>query len=268
MTWWTRPEQRRRIRRKKRAQRGERLESRCLLAADPLFPAFQIGSEFLEVGNLTYFVADDGVHGHELWKTDGTPSGTELIRDIFEGESSAAPEELVKVGDAIYFTAREGSAARSIWTSDGTAGGTIKVNGIANLGGGGAAELTVVGDSVYFVADELYRIDTTTRATRMVKNINGNLSSFPKQLTNVDGTLYFTAYNNVSYLPPQGRELWKTDGTDAGTTLVKDIYPGTAAFGAPVSTNPQQLTGAGDLLFFYDTAELEPAALQRRTLGE
>ena len=66
-----------------------------------------------------------------------------------------------------------------------------------------------------------------------------------KYLTAVDGTLFFSAYT-----PESRRELWKSDGTEAGTTLVKDIRAGT------VSSSPQDLTAVDGTLFFRaSTAE-------------
>ena len=47
----------------------------------------------------------------------------------------------------------------------------------------------------------------------------------PRNLTNVNGTLFFTADDGTN-----GRELWKSDGTAAGTVLVKDISPGSVGF--------------------------------------
>ncbi|MEX0711954.1 MAG: ELWxxDGT repeat protein, partial [Pirellulales bacterium] len=51
--------------------------------------------------------------------------------------------------------------------------------------------------------------------------------------------LFFTANDGVV-----GRELWVTDGTEAGTMLVKDLTPGTTGSG------PSNLTEAGGKLFF------------------
>jgi ELWxxDGT repeat protein len=73
----------------------------------------------------------------------------------------------------------------------------------------------------------------------LVKNINKSGDSFPEQLTAVGDTLLFSADDGVS-----GRELWKTDGTSAGTERLKDIWPG------PEAGWPSSLAGIGSLLYF------------------
>jgi ELWxxDGT repeat protein len=65
-------------------------------------------------------------------------------------------------------------------------------------------------------------------------------SGFPgRGYTRVGSTLFFTANNGAN-----GVELWKSDGTTAGTTLVKDIYPGAG------SARPSQLTNMNGTLYF------------------
>jgi trimeric autotransporter adhesin len=60
-------------------------------------------------------------------------------------------------------------------------------------------------------------------AVSLLKDINpGSASSNPQFLTDVSGTLYFSANDGT-----HGTELWKYDGTN--TTLVADINPGTAS---------------------------------------
>ena len=55
----------------------------------------------------------------------------------------------------------------------------------------------------------------------MVKDINPSVDTFaPDWLTNVGGTLFFSANDGT-----HGDELWKSDGTEAGTVMVKDINP-------------------------------------------
>jgi ELWxxDGT repeat protein len=61
----------------------------------------------------------------------------------------------------------------------------------------------------------------------------GASSSFPSHMPNVNGELYFSANDGV-----HGTELWKSDGTAAGTVMVKDIDPGVNSSSIPNSSSP------------------------------
>jgi ELWxxDGT repeat protein len=76
--------------------------------------------DFTAVGREMYFTADDGVHGRELWKTDGTMSGTMLVKDIQAGPDSADPSELTAVGVTLFFVAHDSVHGYALWKSDGT----------------------------------------------------------------------------------------------------------------------------------------------------
>ena len=77
--------------------------------------------------------------------------------------------------------------------------------------------------------------------TVLVKDIHADAyASGPSYLTGVGETLFFTARDGT-----HGSELWKSDGTRAGTVLVKDIRPG-----ARCGYGPDSLTGVGGTLFF------------------
>jgi ELWxxDGT repeat protein len=70
----------------------------------------------------------------------------------------------------------------------------------------------------------------------LVKDIYpGTGNSYPSNLTDVNGVLYFTAYDGTN-----GTELWKSDGTAAGTVLV---YPGG-------DSSPSNLTNVNGVLYF------------------
>ena len=72
------------------------------------------GEYTLSHGGYFYFSANDGESGEELWRTDGTESGTELIVDVHQGENGSWPWWFTSVGDKLYFTAWDGDQ-RQLW---------------------------------------------------------------------------------------------------------------------------------------------------------
>jgi ELWxxDGT repeat protein len=205
------------------------------------------GGSFTPVGQILYFQAYDGINGYELWKSDGTASGTVMVKDINSGSGSSSPSQLTAVGNTLYFRANDGANGDELWKSDGTVSGTMMVKDIdSGSGSSSPASLTAVGNTLYFQANdgnngyELWKSDGTAAGTVLVKDINsGSSSSNPSQLTAVGNTLYFQANDGDN-----GAELWKSDGTASGTVLVKDIYngySGSSAYG---------LTPYGNDLYF------------------
>src|SRR5262245_19861264 len=89
----------------------------------------------VELNGKLYFFADDGVHGRELWSTDGTDLGTQLVKDINPGAGAAnywyATKEMARVGDHRVFAADDGVHGSELWISDGTADGTQMLKDIA-----------------------------------------------------------------------------------------------------------------------------------------
>ena len=205
----------------------------------------------LGAGNTLYFVADDGVHGDELWKTDGTAAGTVMIRDINPGSAHSRPGDLAVLNGVLYFNADNGVNGRELWKSNGTEAGTVMVKDI-NPGAVSSQIdwLTVLGNAVYFSAEspgfgrELWKSDGTDAGTIQVKDIfSGNGSSSPASFTLYGSNLFFSAHG------PAGRELWKTDGTNAGTVMVKDINVG-------ASSDPANLKVLNGMLLFSATTTI------------
>jgi ELWxxDGT repeat protein len=220
-------------------------------------------SGFVEVKGTAFFAATDPVHGTELWKSNGTPAGTVLVRDIHPGSSGGVPYAsnpslLTNVNGTLFFEANDGTRGTELWKSNGTAAGTVLVRDIW-VGGVGnyAASLTNVNGTLFLSANdgphgsELWKSNGTPAGTVMVKDIKpGAYGSNPSYLTNVNGVLYFQANDGV-----HGAELWKSNGTPAGTTMVKDIAPGMQP------SSPRFLINVNGVVFFQASDGVHGAEL-------
>lgn len=195
----------------------------------------QEGSEVRSLTNVNgtlFFTANDGRSGRELWKSDGTESGTVLVKDIRPGSSAAAPSSLTNANGTLFFIADDGTSGAQLWKSDGTESGTALV---IDMGGGGSEihSLAGVNGTLFFnVALVLWRSDGTPAATFPLKSN----SDFPaSSLTNVNGMLFFSAHG-----------IWQSDGTKSGTVRTRDILPDVPG------TYPRSLTNVNGTLFFTD----------------
>jgi ELWxxDGT repeat protein len=209
---------------------------------------------FTNVNGTLYFRAIIGTSGYELWKSDGTPAGTVLVKDINPGVNSSYPSNLTNVNGTLYFQANNGTNGDELWKSNGTEAGTVLVKDIyPGINSSRPFNPTNVNGTLYFRADngsqggELWKSDGTEGGTVLVKDINPGInSSDPYYLTNVNGTLYFRAFD-----PNYGRELWKSDGTTAGTTIVSNIAFDISDTGFSLRhSDPDYLTNANGTLFF------------------
>lgn len=127
-----------------------------------------------------FFSADDGISGMELWKSDGTNSGTVIVSNIAANGSSSWPGQKISVGDTLFFTANDGVSGYELWKSDGTNSGTSLVKDI------------VAGPS------------------------DGGVSN----MIEFDGDLYFIAYSSSPGVGTQGTEVWRSNGSDSGTVRI------------------------------------------------
>jgi ELWxxDGT repeat protein len=226
-------------------------------------------SNLTEFDNKLYFTANDGVHGNELFVSDGTAEGTQLLVDLHPGANkyssySSYISNLTEFDDKLYFTANDGIHGNELFVSDGTAEGTqLLVDlypGVNQYGSSGsyANNFVEFDDKLYFTADdgvhgnELFVTDGTAEGTQLVADIrpgvdkNGNVNtSYPSSLVEFNDKLYFTANDGV-----HGNELFVSDGTTEGTQLVTDLYPGENNYGYSNSSFPTNLVEFNDQLYF------------------
>jgi ELWxxDGT repeat protein len=225
-----------------------------------------------KVVNSFLFQGYDPVHGRELWTSDGTAAGTALVKDI-DPRNEGSTVKVLGVAHSFLVFEADTSSGKSLWRSDGTPEGTTFLTQLR-----GSATATEVGGLVYFFQPdeagtgvELWQTDSTPEGTVLVKHIEPTpsplgvpllmaaslttggttIDTSPRiysvgNLTVIGNTLYFTLNDRYG----AGNELWKTDGTEAGTVLVKDVFEGSSG------SNPHALAELNGELYFRADAPL------------
>ena len=242
-------------------------------------PVEDIG--YVAVNDLLFFPNFEDETGTELWVSDGTEEGTEVVLDIFD-EGSSSPQQLTQVGNELYFVAdSEGDGVNELWKTDGTEEGTesvldsavsnlTSVKGTAyftqdefpgtlwklnnrtgeaeeileNTGSDTIASLTEVDGSLYFVRNEfeLWRVEDNSSFPENVEEFERPEDSEGIQdLIEVDDTLYFS-FNDGEI----GRELYKSNGTANNTGLVLDVSPDMRDAGTTINLS-SELAGFTDV---------------------
>ncbi|MFL5729240.1 MAG: T9SS type A sorting domain-containing protein [Cytophagaceae bacterium] len=173
--------------------------------------------------------------GWSLFKSDGTPRGTVLLK------KGIAPTGMVSFQGKLYFSGLD-SYGRELWKTDGTIEGTSMAVDI-NTGNSGSypMALTVMNEMLYFLATtqatgmELFRSDGTFGGTSVVRDISPGAPPSSPAYPTLD---YYSPQNMLCKYkdmllfkaidPEHGLEVWRSDGTEKGTVMVKEIVPGTA----------------------------------------
>ncbi|MEP6675978.1 MAG: ELWxxDGT repeat protein [Ferruginibacter sp.] len=204
---------------------------------------------FHQAGLFLYFAANDGVHGNELWRTDGNFGGTTALVQDINTSGNSDPQSMYNVGDTLIFAANNGSGPQ-IWRAKFNTAALIQAIQPA-LSSNWPQLFASYNNKIYFSADngssgiELYSTNGLSAGTGLVKDIFNNGSATNSNipwLENFSSAIFFAATKN-SLTEPDG--LYKTDGTFAGTVEV--VAPG-GATGFYVASPAGK--AAGSLLFF------------------
>lgn len=190
-------------------------------------------TRFFPFQDKLIFRADSAEAGVELWISDGTETGTFMVRDINSDPGLSAgnsnPDNFTVYQDSIYFKARAAGFGDELWVTDGTPEGTRLVADIfAGEDNSNPFDIVVFQDLLYFTArdgefsSEMRVSDGTAAGTQLLIDIQpGGGPGNPNFKTVVGDRMYFTANDGVT-----GNELWSSDGTAEGTQLIKDIRDG------------------------------------------
>jgi len=173
-----------------------------------------------------YFAATDANSQNELYLTDGTEAGTTPIAPL-DSNTQYAPGQsldLTAAGGKLFYVAHVTAAnPAGIWVTDGTPVGIVPLTGSAGPPGTSPRDLTVVGNLVYFTADDgngsraLWKTDGTPSGTILVADFP-TVAVFGADLL----TQFAAAGDRLFFLGPSAQstfanELWISNGTAAGT---------------------------------------------------
>jgi len=187
---------------------------------------------FTSINNTLLFVAKSPLYGNELWRSDGTTSGTQLVKDMTPGKLGPSHQARLQFNNKLYFLSqgRFDLEDEGLWVSDGTTTGTrlIKDTHPFNSNIGGSKKMAMLNNRILFRADgedgreEPWVSDGSPSGTSLLKKVTpNNILSEADGFKTIGNKTFFFANDQI-----HGMELWVSDGSTAGTKLVKDIKPG------------------------------------------
>lgn len=189
-----------------------------------------------KAGGTIYFTANDGVNGREIWKTNGSTSGTSLVKDVQPGNNSNfGPFALTEFNYQLYFLQNDGTNGIQVWKSNGTEEGTQMVTNVQMISNiSSNPSFDKADNKLFFSAfstlfgNELFMLDENEVVT-MVADINpGTGDSDPGFVVEYNGYIYFRArFGNTTNTLRTYRIALNSLGTNntiSGSFDVK-IYP-------------------------------------------
>lgn len=199
---------------------------------DQIFP-----QDLINVNGALFFQPLN-IAGDQLWKSDGTYSGTTMVKDLYPGTSDHTFENPFVFQGKLYFVAGYSSQDKALWKSDGTAAGTEIV--LQPFTDNITGSLVATNDYFYFtISSKLTKSDGTAAGTSTITK-----NSIPVQPSTSSN--YVWSNNKLFFTDVTNKELWVTDGTDAGTQLVKLIVTGNSN-----SYGINKMTNVNGIVYFF-----------------
>lgn len=195
---------------------------------------YRFDESVIVINSTVYFSMSNNVVGAELWKTDGSQAGTQLVKDINSGTGHSYPINFINNNGILIFSAVTPLNGRELWRSDGSENGTYLIKDIyQGVNSGVLIENELIRqkkiisheNKVYFIAndgvtgEEIWTSDGTTSGTNIIKDITIGATGTYSNNNNIQ----LTPLNPVTllFLDNYGA-VWKTDGSNTGTQLVSN----------------------------------------------
>ena len=244
---------------------------------------------FALLGSYLYFTADDGIHGQEIWRTDG--ASVTMVANLCATVCDGAFGAPYTSGSWVYFNGDNGTTGGELWRTNGTTMALVKDIEPGPLSSDPDDFYTYQG-TLYFTYEndadgwELGKTDGTTNGTVLYNLASGSTGSAPAGFTAFAGRLFFSANSQLwslttSQVPTEffapntsgnsyvsfltvvgsqmffaatddvdGRELWVTTGDPTDPSATRQAYD--IAVG-PGGSNPTWLMAFGSRVYFAAT---------------
>lgn len=186
---------------------------------------------FTELDGQMYFHTPNVPY--QMWRTDGSETGTVLIRDFSVGGDpfNGAIEFFRREGDGLLLSIRSSSNSSAyLLQSDGSFAGTQAVAAVVNSSFARISSAVRLDDNWFLGvtnnAEQLWVSDGTPENTTQIRSfpLGGAGTNFDLRV--VGNSVVFVGDDSPIGGGGFGRELWRTDGTPAGTTVAVDLNPG------------------------------------------
>ncbi len=182
---------------------------------------------FVQMNGITYYTAYTANSRRQLWRTDGSSAGTRALTNnpdlTWEINSSTfeIPASLTPMNGNLYF-----------FTANKEPGGANRFNLVRSDASGNTMRLASSSTQFSFTLTQIMLTQSSP--------FSGDATR--KKMVALGNNVYFAFSDNT-----HGIELWKSDGTAAGTAMLKDITAG------PQSSSPMNFAVAGNNVFFTVT---------------
>jgi MYXO-CTERM domain-containing protein len=185
-----------------------------LIVAEPV-PSLAL--VWFDLSALPFFIGYDAAHGLELWRTDGTAAGTQLWCDVNPATIGSAGNEIGVFQTGVAFAATSSDAGNQLWLSDGTPAGTRM---LAQPWQTYPFGFTQAGQTLFFSAETASKTTTLWmtdgRDAGPVPGVRPDI--YPDSKAALGGALLFSSDDGTD-------EIWRTDGTSAGTVRLAAACP-------------------------------------------
>lgn len=231
-----------------------------------------LGNNFVYAGNR-YATGSSGLPNRELLISDGTASGTQLIKDLYPGLKSSNPDNLILSNGKVYFVYEDDSSGGVVYrpcVSDGTNAGTFFLFPTSNTTYGHTMDTPSLyrakdyfieyNGEVYFIAlkdtfpydQVIYKTDGSVSGTHIAIELpnSTSIANIMHGIAVFNDSLYFSGSSNGSV----SENLYKSDGTSINTLLVKNDVFFLSLSGVEIYDNKMYFSGAD----YFGTHGIEP----------